>query len=299
MKQIFYYLTEHKLVLMCIHLLCLTSFITNSRLHAQVLVSKENQWNVAIYPTFSPEYKSYAIRLLDDTLVNGLRYRKIYYSYDKQNSLWEYQNGMLREDTLKRIYYKSEQAAEVLLYDFSLKVKDTFKIPQFCTLQVVEIDTIKLNDGQLRKRLKLMIKDQPIWGHEYWIEGIGSQFGLINHFNFCETDYADVLLCFYIKGNLIYPMSPLICFITENDEASNEPGIKLFPNPFYSYIEFESNNSQFKSFKLTTLTGKVLLTGQFEEANSKINTETLISGIYFLIGEADNGKQCVSRLIKY
>lgn len=298
MKQIFYYLTEHKLVFTCIHLLCLTSFITNSRLHAQVLVSKENQWNVAIYPTFSPEYKSYAIRLLDDTLVNGLRYRKIYYSYDKQNTLWEYQNGMLREDTLKRIYYKSEQAAEVLLYDFSLKVKDTFKIPQFCTLQVVEIDTIKLNDGQLRKRLKLMIKDQPIWGHEYWIEGIGSQFGLINHFNFCETDYADVLLCFYIKGNLIYPMSPLICFITENDEASNEPGIKLFPNPFHTKIELNSNNSNFTCFKILNIDGHLMHQGHIDNPITKINLETLDSGIYILVVQKDDGNQQVKRIIK-
>ncbi|MEI2696287.1 MAG: T9SS type A sorting domain-containing protein [Saprospiraceae bacterium] len=268
-------------------------------LNAQHLVEKENQWNVAIYPTFTPDFHSYAIKILDDTLVNGLVYHKVYYSYDSINTVWNYRYGFIREDTLKRVYYKRDHDNEVLLYDFNLNVNDTFKIDEFCTLQVVEIDSISLNDGQTRKRLKLVRKGEPGWGHEYWIDGIGSQFGLINHFGFCVTDYSDVLLCFYNNNKLLFPMAPASCFLTKNDEASNEPRIKLFPNPFHSYIEFENSNSQFRSFKLTTLTGKVMLNGRFEDAGSKINTEALIYGIYLFIVEAENGKQCVSRLIKY
>ena len=59
-------------------------------LNAQHLVEKENQWNVAIYPTFTPDFHSYAIKILDDTLVNGLVYHKVYYSYDSINTVWNY-----------------------------------------------------------------------------------------------------------------------------------------------------------------------------------------------------------------
>lgn len=268
-------------------------------LNAQKLVFKENQWNVAIYPTFTPDFHSYAIKILDDTLVNGLLYHKVYYSYDSINTLWNYRYGLIREDTLKKVYYKRDNENEFLLYDFSLNVNDTFKINEFCTLEVTETDSIKLNNGEFRKRLKLIHKGEPIWGHEYWIEGIGSQFGLISHFGFCSTDYSDVLLCFYNNSILLYPMAPASCFLTKNEELTNNFKISSYPNPFHSYIELKNINSQFKSFRLTTLTGNVLLSGRLEEAIAKINTDALISGIYIVIVEAENGKECVSRLIKY
>lgn len=280
-------------------LLCFVLVFILSDLNAQLLVNKENKWNVAIYPTFTPDFHSYSIRLLDDTLINGIMYHKIYYSFDSLNTNWVYQHGLLREDGFNKIYYKRDNENEVLLYDFSLKVNDTFKINDFCTLQVEETDTIQLNDGQSRKRLKLVRKGDPNWGDEYWIEGIGSQFGLISHFGFCSTDYSDVLLCFYNNSILLYPMAPASCFLTKNEELTNNFKISSYPNPFHSYIELKNINSQFKSFRLTTLTGNVLLSGRLEEAIAKINTDALISGIYIVIVEAENGKECVSRLIKY
>lgn len=299
MKLISHLCKEEIKSLKYLSVLCLVLVFIISDLNAQQLAIKENQWNVAIYPTFTPDFNSYSIRLMEDTLVNGLIYHKIYYSFDSLNTNWVYQNALLREDGFNKVYYKRDNEHEVLLYDFSLNINDTFKINEFCTLQVIDIDTITLNDGQSKKRLKLVRKGEPNWRDEYWIESIGSQFGLINHFRFCETDYSDELLCFYNNNKLLFPLAPISCFLTKNEELTNNFKISFYPNPFNSIIELENINSQFKSFRLTTLTGNVVLSGRLEEAIAKINTEALVSGIYMVIVEAENGKQGVSRLIKY
>lgn len=278
--------------------ICLLMCSTLTFLNAQKLVNKENQWNVAIYPTFTPDFSSYSIRLFDDTLVNGLMYHKIYYSFDSLNTNWIYQNGLLREDGSNKVYYKQDNENERVLYDFGLKINDIFKINEFCTLQVEETDTITLNDGQARKRLKLVRKGDPNWGHEYWIDGVGSQYGLINHFRFCETDYSDVLLCFYKNSNLLFPKAPTSCFLTKNEDLKSGLNIKVYPNPFHTNIEFDLNNSIQTNYRIITLTGKPIQKGRLQNTISKINLESLPCGIYFLVFQSDNGKQSAIRLIK-
>lgn len=279
-------------------LFCLGLALIVSDLKAQLLVNKENQWNVAIYPTFTPDFHSYSIRLLDDTLINGLLYHKIYYSFDSLNTNWIYQYGFLREDGFNKVYYKRDNENEHVLYDFGLKINDTFKINEFCTLQVEETDTITLNDGQSRKRLKLVRKGDPNWGHEYWIDGIGSQYGLINHFRFCETDYSDVLLCFYSNNKLLFPLAPTSCFLTKNEELRIGSKIKTFPNPFHSNIELDLGNSNYTNYRIINLTGTLILMGTIHNPISKINLEDLACGVYLFVVQKDNGNQQIARIIK-
>lgn len=281
-----------------IHIICSVVIINFFQLNAQALVSTENQWNVVIYPTFTPNFHSYSIRLLGDTLVNGINYLKIYYSYDSLNTQWKYQYGLLRQDSVGKVYYKNSSSNELMLYDFGLQVNDTFHVNEFCTLIVTDIDTITLNDGQLRKRIQLEKKDQPNWGNEYWINGIGSEFGLISHFRFCGTDYSDVLLCFYTNGKLLYPVAPASCFITNNRDIYNDPNIYIYPNPFKSNIEINITNTGPTYYKLINFTGTPILKGVLYNKISMLDLEDIQCGIYFLYLEDEIGLKSIHKVIK-
>jgi len=68
------------------------------------------------------------------------------------------------------------------------------------------------------------------------------------------------------------------------DDNKIKKSIKIYPNPFksYIYIEVDDNyNSQIK-YKLTNMWGKVIQNGVLKHLNNKIEYNKLIEGIYFL-----------------
>lgn len=265
---------------------------------AQGLVDKSNKWNVVINPTFTPDYHSYSVRLIEDTLINGFIYDKIYYSFDSMNSKWIYQEGMLREDSSGKIFYRTDIDPEIILYDFSLKANDTFRIDPFCTLTVDAIDMIILNNGEKRKRITLSKLNQPNWGTTHWIEGIGSELGLISHFRFCHTDYADELLCYYRNDSLLYPKNPKSCFITTDLENVRTNNFVISPNPFQSFLEIDNEDSKYIYFEIYNLEGTLLIKGNIQESNSKIDLNDLLSGVYIIKFQSRGGVDSINKIIK-
>jgi hypothetical protein len=268
------------------------------QINAQSLVDKNNKWNIVIHPTFIPVYHSYSLRLLDDTLVNNLLYHKIYYSGDSLNTNWTYQGEMLREDSSGRVYLIRDSRPEIVLYDFSLEVNDTFRVFDYCTLQVESIDTIILNNGEKRKRIFLSRLNQPNWGITHWIKGIGSEFGLITHFNFCHTDYPEELLCYYRNDSLLFPKNPSTCFIsTDVDNIRNESFV-VYPNPFHSSIEIHDPKLNFTNYEIQNPEGTVLFRGNLQENASEIVLSNIPSGLYVIILRNKNGNMAVKKIMK-
>lgn len=274
-------------------ILALMSFHSN----AQSLVEINNQWNIAVYPTFSPDTSSYSVRIGEDTLLNNISYNKIYYSNDLLNTNWVFDNTYVREDSTKKVFLKKGALDDVLLYDFSLQKNDTFLIEDVCNLIVNEVDSVMLNNGELRKRLKLGIKDEPNWGEEYWIEGIGSNFGVISHFGFCYFDYSDRFLCFYSDSELLYPENPPSCFITPVKEIKQN-SIKIFPNPFQDFLYIENEELNIESYIVYDVAGKLIENGSLEGMNNQINLEQSKSGFYILLLRDKEGNLYSQKLIK-
>lgn len=275
----------------------LVSFIPNFT-GAQLLVEEGNQWNVAIYPTFTPNTSSYSLRIGEDTLVGDQSYHKVYHSSDSLNREWNFYGNLLRQDSTGKVYRKQRDVPEFLLYDFGLQVNDTIQLNEYCTLRVLEVDSIVLNNGEQRKRLKLTKADDPRWGEQYWIDGIGSEFGMLSHFGYCYTDYADGLLCFYQNGELLYPENPPSCFITGVEKLEELTSVNVFPNPFSGYLIIEDEEKRMERYLIYNNLGQYVQGGLINNSFSRIELEGLPKGFFYLVLRDREGRRYSTRLVK-
>lgn len=271
---------------------------TVPQVQAQDFVTPGNQWNIAVYPTFSPNTSSYSVRIGEDTLVNSVLYNKLYYTHDTLNTNWAFSYSYVREDTTKKVFYKDGNANEVLLYDFNLDINDTFPIESTCILQVIDIDTVVLNNGEQRRRKRLVNKFYPEDGDQYWIDGIGSNFGVISHFGYCYTDYPDGFLCFYGNNELLFPESPPSCFITEIDKLPVSDQIHIYPNPLQHRLNIEDPGAHYMDYSLYNGFGELLDWGKLTGVHTQIECSTIPTGFYVLILTDLIGNRYLERMIK-
>lgn len=282
----------------------LLSIILSSILPAQssLLVAEGNQWNTVNWPTFGPNTSSFRQKIGEDTLLDNTVYHKVYSSNKEFGSDWKFYGDYLRQDTLtNRVYYKDNKDDEVLLYDFNMGLNDTFTVSDYsgvlCQQTVTQIDTILLNNGEPRKRLKLANIDYPSDTH-YWIEGLGSTFALIHYFVFCLEDIPLELLCFYANGELLYPHAPQSCFITSTEIPSSPPPYSVQPNPFTSTFTIQSESILFNRFVLYNLIGERMTEGQINQPSHQVECTHLPSGTYLLSLTDEHGLQYSRWMVK-
>ena len=93
------------------------------------------------------------------------------------------------------------------LYDFTLKLHDTFTLPYgFGQAKVVQVDSISLIPGYLRKRITLQHlnpTNQAKYGDLVWIEGIGAPNGILYYKDWQEGTQT-ALTCYYDRGEKRY-----------------------------------------------------------------------------------------------
>ncbi len=271
-------------------LLLINLFVISSSSWAQSLVQDGNQWNIAIYPTFSPNTSSYALRIDGDTIIDDQGYKLICRSSDLLS--WQVTNQYLREDQEGKVYLKTIEQPEVVLYDFSLVEGEQFMVNDNCTLEVVEVSDITLNNGSVRKRLKLERAGNPNWGFDYWIEGIGSVRGLLTHFDaLCITDYNEGLLCHYQNAELVFPENPTACFITSTNTILSESRLRLYPNPVGEslFINAENGGGRPHEVWLYDTTGRVVLQEWVTRFPARISVHHLPAGTFYVRVEVEDG----------
>ena len=265
---------------------------------AQQLVAIDNQWNIVVPPSFTPQTTSYSVRIGADTTLDNKLYNKVYYSNEASNTDWQFGYSYLRQTSDKKVYYKQGDGTEVLLYDFALELFDLFSIDGICTLMVYDIDTVQLKNGELRKRLTLGREDNPDWGMEQWIDGIGSTFGVISHFGFCGTDYGEGLLCFYADNELRYPTAPFSCFVTGIEELKSTSKFKIYPNPVQTTLNIEGELAVLSTYKIYDLLGKTVGAGGIKGIQDQIELSGLQSGYYMLVLSGKDGSHYAQKIIK-
>jgi hypothetical protein len=93
------------------------------------------------------------------------------------------------------------------LYDFTLKLHDTFTLPYgFGQAKVVQVDSIAFIPGYIRKRIilkHLNPTNQAKYGDLTWIEGIGSPNGILYYKDWQEGTKT-ALTCYYDRGEKRY-----------------------------------------------------------------------------------------------
>ncbi len=237
------------------------------------------QWNIHMLQMgWPPVEENYSIIISGDTLINGLLYQKL----SIVNPVWY--KGAIRQDSINRKVFIIPPAAltEELLYDFTMQVGDTVQgyIETYHARDVVEsIDTVLVGNNY-RKRWKINS------GYNiYFIEGIGSTYGLVEPSPGTIVDAPDFSISCFRQNNItIYPDTVSSCELITSVkpvEAQNDQ-LKMYPNPSHGSITIEFDKSMnIKEIRLTDLPGKIILEQQ-TGGRTKMEITNLQNGLYIL-----------------
>ena len=242
--------------------------------------------------------------LNQDTIIDSIKYHKLFSFSDtiftKENATFI---GGIREDSLKRVYYKGKNIfesfiwdyhpdEEKLLYDFSLNVGDTFRLNHSYAfseghfLVVSKIDSVLINN-KYRKRINFG-DSSANWIREVWIEGIGNiPRGLLytSDPNTPICDFNNTLICFKQNDILLYMDSAFSkCYFYYDDIKENETfekNIKIFPNPVSNELTISFDKSTKATFFLYNIYGKLLKSKHFFSNKTTLSLSGYSDGIYY------------------
>lgn len=249
------------------------------------LVEEDKSWNVmavAFYPPFDTTFSTITYKFLGDTIINTETYKKLYSSNEENPTNWNLWRFM-REDTNKRVWLKKNaEADECLMYDFSISEGDSIQVgygePVY--LYVDSITYVTVN-GTLRPKHWMSCKVMPDY-RETWIEGIGSNKGIVNSGSAFVVGGWSWLLCMSEGEELIY-MNPNYnsCYLVTDIREKNNALIQVYPNPAKNKLKIENiENFRIESISIINLTGQKIK--QFEPKKTHLDISGITSGIYFL-----------------
>lgn len=220
----------------------------------------------------------YVYAVVGDTVIDGLQYKLLGYNlaYNWGNSSPEinypYQFpgqifGALREDASHKVWFRNFDSllnwigcinfyypfipftvdSDMLLYDFGLEVGDTAYWTAYEYNVVRKIDSVQLLDGTWRRAISF---DSLLafYGPDYWIEGIGSHWGLFGPY--CKEPFEGEcsLNCFKKSDTLVYEGYSFYSLTDCNHIYTNvfSPTVELdnlvSPNPATDFIIFNLHN---------------------------------------------------------
>ena len=230
------------------------------------------------------------IKFTTDTLIGSYNYKKVLRSSDSTQTVWSH-IGFIREDSTAKVYYMDNSYLEGLIYDFNVNINDTINIynPLVCfdssnmVCIVEQIDSIFIYNNY-RKQIHIL----SAFGSEVWIEGIGSNRGIL-YTNQCIVGNLFKLLCFYENDTLKY-INPDYdsCFypFVNINENENEKPVLLIDLENNSYII--QAKSSIEEVTIYNVLGKKM--GQYNPFSNqcKINMSLFSSGIYFITCKTSN-----------
>lgn len=80
-------------------------------------------------------------------------------------------------------------------------------------------------------------------------------------------------------------------------EVNHDLDLKIYPNPFNSYIKI-SGTERIIRFEITDILGKVLMSNEIRGDDEVVETSRLKQGIYLIVLTFDNGERLVQRIVK-
>ncbi|MFQ3580011.1 MAG: hypothetical protein SNJ71_07730, partial [Bacteroidales bacterium] len=157
-------------------------YIVIINVFSQNFISKDKSWNV-VHFTETPKTISY--KIYGDTVINNIPYSCLYYSYGEDfNFLYKEIAGFLYE-VCGRIYIRFADGSTFLLYDFNVKLCDTLYLFSYETISLIRLQVEFVDSINIGKKNHRIIYfnslDKNTYYNQYWIEGIGSSLGVIEH----------------------------------------------------------------------------------------------------------------------
>lgn len=267
------------------------------------LVDTNKTWNVA-EGDFVWFWSTSNYSLTQDTLIDGLHYKKVYAKDSILNPDFLRLMAFIREDSMKRVYIircpDTQSTGETLLYDFGLNVGDTvtafnyYLSPVQNTWIVSSIDTVHLISGEKRVRWKLQNFSSD---EDCWVEGIGSTMGLLFPGTRGIIDLSSKLLCYYENFDLMYK-NDSSCFLSNaNVDVQKVNSYQIFPTVAKDVVYVNNVDlNEVEIVEIYNATGNVIYRSTL--FSNEINVTALQPGFYFIGLTFINHSSYVTKFLK-
>ena len=233
----------------------------------------------------------------EDTIIENETYKKLYWFQDSIfNPLTAECIGGIRENEQKQVYYKGKSSHQgetwrnVMLYDFSLSVGDTYYLYGDLPFEVVAVDTIEIN-GTRRRQLTLNW-DSSLYVCT-WTEGIGNNLGLLFDIEMrIVTGGANgELRCYEYNGELQYHQGEEGCgnpFVGLNVIQKEDNSIILYPNPASKEVKISSENI-INFIEVFNSLGQKVYQTNVKQKEKTLDINSLSKGVYIIGVNTDKG----------
>lgn len=253
--------------------------------------------------------EKYSIVIIGDIFINGQTYRKLFTPFVKFTNIsgsctqqnYPGYKGAFRQDIPDRKVYFIPPAltVEQLLYDFSMNPGDTVKgylQQEWGTTDVVqEVDSVLVGDSY-RKRWLI----NPCYNIQ-WIEGVGSNYGLLQPSPGCMTDMAYYEInCFSLNGVSLYPETSSECLLITsiNGQKSEIEAVKIYPNPSNgSFTVGVLKPDDIDEIRVTDMAGNIVFQKQIHNPENFI-ISGLSRGTYILTIVDKNNRIANRKMIR-
>ena len=225
-----------------------------------------------------------------DTLVEGVRYSKIMETVNDVGN--PYLVALLREEEGKVWVRKRPNGfqSEVLLYNFNANVGDTLSFGDFEESFIVDSISFEQIGGRERKKIWFWLEYEP-FGSETWIEGIGSDMGLLYCGWFHATGGYYKSLCFHQNEELVWQNPEYdACLITSVEETEMQRTC-IYPNPTSDVVSIEGS---VKTLAVFNSFGQCIFSG----TTNTIDMRDWPNGVYFIRVTDEAGMIGIAKLVK-
>jgi hypothetical protein len=183
---------------------------------------------------------------------------------------------------------------ETLLYDFTANVGDTLCFGEPGASFVLDSISIEQIGGIDRRKFWFGLEYDNLGrprAKETWVEGFGSDFGLLWSGYYGVYDGWHCLLCFHQKGELIWE-NPQYGFCTYTEvEENKDSEISIYPNPSKDRAVIEGIEPA--EVQVYNALGQLVKTVQ---NTNEINVLDLAEGVYLLRISDAEGRNHVARV---
>ena len=259
------------------------------------MIQEGNEWctlEAIVCKDTEGHYNTLVNWLSGDTLINEVRFTKVMETLNGEGS--PYQVALLREEDGK-VWKTYNGISEILLYDFTANVGDSL-VCGYGDYFVLDSISIEQIGGVDRKKFWFGLEYDFIgepYAMETWIEGIGSDLGLLfcGSYYFCGGYYR--ALCFHQDGELIWQNPEYDACVITSVEEINEKVISVYPNPAMEIVTIDGVEAA--EVQVYNGLGQMVKTVQ---GSNEINVSGLPAGIYSIRVTMNDGNLFLNKIIK-
>ena len=260
-------------------------------------VSSEYQWKGTLYGLFTQDITYY---LQGDSVIDNVSYKKLFVQYEYQNTAvfqW-----LIREDVTTGQVFRHGIEGDMLVMDYSLQAGESTHVYGLGYELEITIDSVEMITVNNTPRRKLYFTDAG--NTAFWIEGVGSSYGIGDAVLGSSADYNPVLTCFYVNQQLEWSSDQegISCsaVLSVPSENAVSPELVIQPNPSTEWVNVRcSNLPQGCYIEVTSATGSLMSRSIALFDNTyRMDVATWPAGLYLVSVINERGQRITQRLIK-